>query len=317
MATFSTKLVRTLATVCFTLGLPMAGCDSSKPAEGDAAAAASTPDGKATDDAAVQGRIKAAIECINNYSGRVFEVRDDYLNSVDPATGAPPGAQAPALLGMGNGESCVKNLKDAVAIQPAMPDLDGPALAYATALQSVGTEWEAITDYYKRGDFVDDKGEKLKTLHPKVVSAFEAFSSAHEALSTKVGALNRERSLADLAKREKAEGRTLEVILAAMMLEAETLVDLLSSAKAENAAALRTQIDAYTKLLDELTAYASAHPDEASKRGSFANIKNYSSTFLAASKVIARKLSEGAALEGREQSDAIEQYNRLIDNFNH
>ena len=46
------------------------------------------------------------------------------------------------------------------------------------------------------------------------------------------------------------------------------------------------------------------------------NLRNYSRSFLAAVKVIGRKHRDGAEPTDKERSDAIDQYNSLVTNYN-
>jgi hypothetical protein len=265
-------------------------------------------------DRAEGAKLSAAIECLNRHSGRVFEVRDDYLSSVDPETGASPGKK-PTLLGLYGTEACVSGIKRAGALTPAVPALDSAAATYAAALDGLVKVYEELNGYYQKGDYLDDKGKKAATLHPKVVEAFKSFASAHKSLSSQVRTLSRKRREAELAAREKAEGRNLEVIIDSMMLEAETLVAMASTPDADSAS-LDAQIATYGKAVDEVDSYATAHPDEASKRGSIANLRNYDKTFLAASKVVGRKLRDQQKPEAGELQDVTQQYNSLVDNYN-
>jgi len=100
------------------------------------------------------------------------------------------------------------------------------------------------------------------------------------------------------------------------MLEAETLIGLTMSPNA-SAASLDPQISTVGKLIDEVDAYAAAHKDEESKWGSMGNIKNYDKSFLAATKVVARKLRTKAAPTDSDLAEISNQYNLLVDNYNH
>jgi hypothetical protein len=304
---------------CLLAVLALPACKKSEPTgSGDpAAAAAPTPPNPAAESPADQAegaKLSAAIECLNRHSGNIFEVRDAYLASVDPATGSSRGKK-PTLPGLYGTEPCQRGVKEAAAVTPAIPALDSASATYVAALDTVVKAYEELTGYYQKGDYLDDKGKKAETLHPKVVEAFKGFAAANKELSSQVRMMNRKRTEAKLAAREKAEGRNLEVIIDSMMLEAETLVAMASKPDAD-LAALDAQIAAYGKSVDEVDTYASAHPDEASKRGSMANLRNYDKTFLAASKVVSRKLRDKKTPTADELEDVTKQYNSLVDNYN-
>jgi hypothetical protein len=298
--------------------LALAGCDksSSPPASKEGDGKVTEKSGAPDADAAEQTKLAAAIECLNRHSNRVFEVRDAYLASVDPKTGAAAKGAKPSLMGLYGVDPCARMVKDAGAVTPAVEALDKASAGYVAALEALIAAYAALTGYYEKGEHLDDAGKKAETLHPPAMAAFDAFGVAHRALDAQVGELNRRRRVADLAAREKAEGRKLEVIIDTMMLEAETLVAMATATPPADPAALDGLIKAYGALVDEVDAYAAAHADEAKGRGSMTNLQNYAKTFLAAAKVVGRKRAEGAEPTEAERGAVIEQYNSLVTNYN-
>ena len=312
-------LSRSLTALALVL-LAATGCGKSSPSGAGKQAGTSAPATGATPPAADPARaesakLEAAIECLNNNSGRVFEVRDGYLGDVDPATGAPLPNRPMNLMGLGTSEPCERKVKAAAALTPAVPELDKASADYVTALIAFRAAWDELDAYYKKGEHKDDQGAKAKLLHPKVMTAVDAFAGAHKTLQAVVKQRNRQRHQAALAATENRDGRTLDVILGTLMLEASALLDLVD-ARQPDAPQLAAQLATYGKLVDEADAYAAAHPDEAAKWGSLTNVRNYSKGFLAASKVINRKLTEPTPATASEHDDAVNQYNYLVDNYN-
>lgn len=310
-----------MATALLAGALALSGCGKSDKAAGGAGGsaagggAAPTKVAAPDPDRAEQGKLQAAIECLNRHSGRVFEVRDGYLNTVDPATGAASANRKPVLMGLAGHEQCKRKVGEAAALTPAVPTLDERSAAYVTALENLARDWDALKAYYDKGENLDDKGAKAGELHQTAMAAFEAFGQAHGALDDEVRTLNRKRRVADLAAREKAEGRKLEVIIDNMMLEAETAIEAVMR-KDTPAADLDAATQRYGALVDEVDAYARANPGEV-KRGSMTNLTNYSRGFLAAAKVVGRKRADGAEPTDGEREAALSQFNSLVDNYNH
>ncbi|MEZ4401480.1 MAG: DUF3829 domain-containing protein [Kofleriaceae bacterium] len=303
------------------VAMAAAACGKTQPSSGDKPAAtkgapAAAPAPAADPERAESGKLEAAIECLNTNSGRVFEVRDGYLRDVDPATGVPLPNRPMNLMGLGSSEACERKVAAAAALTPAIPALDQASAAYVAALTGFRAAWDELDAYYKKGEHLDDHGAKAKLLHPKVMAAVDAFGGAHRALQGVVKDRNRKRHQAELAAAEQAHGRNLDVILGTLLLEAQTLLEL-GDAERPDAAAFEATLATYGKLVDEADAYATAHPDEATAWGSLANIRNYSKSFLAASKVIARKLSDPTPATRAEHEETFRQYNFLVDNFNH
>jgi hypothetical protein len=287
-------------------------------APGTTAAASSGAPGAAAEDSpadeAEGAKLHAAIECLNRHSGAIFEMRDRYLQDVDPKTGAARRGK-PVIMGMYGIDGCVRQVKEADAIKPPVPALDKASARYAAALEGVERAHEALDGYYKKDEQLDDKGKKALELHPKLMDAFKTFSAAHKDLSATVQTLNRRRRETKLAAREKAEGRKLAVIMDTMMLESETLVEL-ATAEDVDLAKLDAQIAVTGKLIDEVDTYAGAHKDEVRQFGSMGNIKNYDKAFLAASKTVARKLRDKGKPTDDEYGNVSKQYNSLVTNYN-
>jgi hypothetical protein len=270
--------------------------------------------GEPTAEQAESAKLAASIECLNRHTGRVFEAQDAYLQVVDAKTGSSHGKKPP-ILGLYGTDACERGVKTAGALTPAVPELDKASDAYVSALKALFIAYEELSGYYEKGDYLEDKGQKATTLHPKAMGAFKSFAEANRELSSIVKKRNRMKRENEIAAREKAEGRNLEVIIDTMMLEAETLVAMISSPDV-NLAALEPQIALYNKLADEVDTYATAHTDEAKNRGSMGNLRNYDKTFLSASRVVARKLRSNAVPTAAELDAVRSQYNSLVDNYN-
>lgn len=300
--------------------LVFGGCDQllNQGAADDASAPAEQADeqaaeGPSAEDVAEQAKLSAAIECLNRHSGRVFEARHKYSTTLEERAGRED--PQPLMLGLYAIDACQSKIEEARAVQPPVAELDAASTAYVAALTGLAGVYEEVSGYYEKGEHLDDQGAKGKTLHPKLTQAFEHFAAAHEKLDAEVQTRNRARRVAELAAREEAQGRDLEVVIDSMMLEAETLIAMTSKTPGPELSTLEKQITAYGKLVDEVDAYAKAHPDEV-KRGSMTNLKNYSKAFLAAVKVIARKRRDTAEPSDGERAETVSQYNALVDNYN-
>lgn len=290
----------------------LAACSKAPP--GEAAAKDSPPPA----DRVLQQKLHASIECLNKNSSQLLEARAAYLKEVDPGTGPAPGKEL-AMLGVSDG--CRAQLAAAAALTPAAPELDQAATAYGAALAAAKIAWDKQDGYFKSGEFRTDGGKKGSAQHAELMSALTAFVAAHRQLDDRVRTENRRVREADLARREKAGGRTLLVILDTLMLEAETVIQGLpgspEAALQLDVAALDAGVTRYAKLVDELDAYAGAHPEEAKKIGSADNIRNYAKTYLGAMRAVIAKLRDKAAPSAEEMQRVDSQYNRLVDNYNH
>jgi hypothetical protein len=294
-----------------------AGCGKAKePAGGGAASGTGKVNANAPAVDVVAEKLQAGIECLNRHSGRVFDARDTYYQRVPPDKQPEPGTEY-SLLGLYPIDQCVTKLKAASALTPAAPELDPAALAYLAALEALVPIYEAHAGYYKKGEFRTDEGKGGIAGHAKLVAAFTAFATANRTYSDLVGAENRRRRVADLAEREKKGGRKLPVVLDSMMLEAETVIESLSSdAAALDLPGLEGKVTVYAKLVDEFAAYVGAHPDEAAAYGSRQNLINYSQSFLGKVRGILAALKDKKPVSGDEFQRASDDYNSIVDNYN-
>jgi hypothetical protein len=296
-----------------------AACSKSKSGEPGAPGAPSAkPAAESPAGAALQAKLQAGIECMNRHADRIFEAQKAYLEQVDPAKGPPPGKQV-HMLGLYAIDQCLDAMKKASVLTPAIPELDQAGTAFTSALATVVNVHDEQKAYYTKGEYQTDGGKKAIDTHAKLVAAFDAFDAAHESFAARVGAENRKVRVADLAAREKAEGRKLGVVLDSLMLEAQDLVHAISVPPAQllagDVAALEAKVAVYAKAVDELDTYMKAHPDEAQAYGSRASLVNYSQTLLGATRtVVAKVTAKEEPVDAVEE--AIRQYNYLVDNYN-
>lgn len=298
------------------LALATACGKAKEPAGGAAGSGSGTSGAKAATPDVLGEKLHAGIECLNRHSNRVFEARDSYYQKVGPDQQPEPGKEY-YLLGLYPIEQCATKLKAASALTPAAPALDPAALAYIAALEALVPIFETQAGYYKKGEFRTDEGKGGIANHAKLVAAFSAFAAANRTYSDLVGVENRRRRVAELAAREKAEGRKLAVVTDSMMLEAETVIETLSADPATlDLAAFETTIASYAKLVDEFEAYVKAHPDEAKAFGSHQNIINYNQSFLGKVRAIVAALKEKKPVTNDEFQRASDDYNSIVDNYN-
>lgn len=308
-----TVMQRPLHSLAVVALLSLGACKKSPPAEGTKK---DVPPAVAADQV-LQQKLHASIDCLNQNSSRVFEARETYLKDLGGDQAPAPGKE---VFMAGISDSCRDKLAKAAALTPAVAELDAAATAYVAALGAVKISWDKQDGYFKSGEFRTDGGVKGTAQHTKLMADLAAFAAAHRQLDDRVRVENRRVREADLAAREKAEGRNLKVILDTLMLEAESVIERLPG-KPELAlqldlASFETGMDHYAKLVDEFDAYVVAHGDEAKKIGSIDNLRTYTKTFLGALRAVVAKLHAKAAPTPDEMRGVDSQYNSLVDNYN-
>src|SRR5205085_5729896 len=79
-------------------------------------------------------------------------------------------------------------------------------------------------DYYTQENYKDDRMAKGRALHPILVSAWDAFASADQALRNGVEAINDRRAAERLAEIEQSEGRKARYHVQALMIHAKRVL---------------------------------------------------------------------------------------------
>lgn len=184
---------------------------TSATAAGSSALPQASPQDQA--DEALQEKIDPYIVCLNTVSSPVRSTRLQYFSWVNPKTG-PTGKErfVRGLVSLPKSlvETCTKGLAKAKTLSPR----DGSAAALESAGDEYGraaTELSGLVDeaftYYDNKNFKDDKFAKGKALHPKLMTAFAAFSKADGGLHRKLDEITRPLARRVLARIEREDGK--------------------------------------------------------------------------------------------------------------
>ena len=205
---------------------------SAAPASAPAAAApAPAAPAKADGDAAVTAKMNAYIECFNSANKRAHDAMNRYSEWIKDMKVGPTGKERNVYgvytVHEGDVKRCSEPLQKAAQAQPAMPELDQAALAYASTLQAWAASLAEADKYYSREDYKDDAFAKGKAMHPELVKHYDAFEKAATAYNKALDQENDKLQAARLAAVEKAEGRKFRYWHLATMISAKQLVEVL------------------------------------------------------------------------------------------
>ena len=208
----------------------------------------------------------------------------------------------------------LKNLKDAIAMPGATPELDEAGQQLVAAAEALLPTWRELIDYNKAKRFEDDAGAKGKELLPKYVAGMDKLETALTALAGQIDAASKiahDKSVA----RFKAEGRLLEMHTWEAMGSAEKVLDLFDNADDLKNPEKIKQADAHIAAMEtSLTAMKAEHQKRKAEKDSLPMIDRYDS--------IADELTDfaGAYRSARkdpsEFNDAAEAYNDAVDALN-
>lgn len=200
---------------------------------GPAAAQTQTPP---SPERSLTEKLNAYVGCINRLSERAYESRKRYFSWAGKT--GPTGKER-IIYGtytIYDTSDCRKNVEKANALEPRDEALETAASTYAQAVSALEPLLKEADDYYSQEDYKDDRMAKGKTLHPRLVAAWDAFAGADKALRAGVEAINDRRALERLTEIEKSEGRKARYHVEATMIRAKRLLRTYDAAKPDSGA---------------------------------------------------------------------------------
>lgn len=271
-------------------------------------------------------KINAYVGCINRLSSRAYDSRSRYF-SWAKKTG--PTGKERIIYGtytIYDTADCRKNVEKAYALEPRDAELEAAASAYADAVSKLEPLLKEADDYYTQENYKDDKMAKGKALHPRLVTAWDAFASADKRLRAGVEIVNDKHAAEQLAEIERKEGRKARYHVEALMIKAKRVLRTQDTDKPD--------IAAITQALSDYEAAVKAMEDASGKDGD-AKIGSIfisgAKSYLTTAKQLMRRVRDktpysqgdrmmlnagsGWMVEGSPQR-LLRDYNQLIDSYN-
>jgi hypothetical protein len=261
-------------------------------------ATASAPAGNAEKDLPddpESAKLQPYIKCLNDFSGRIAEGRERYLDSVDPDKG-PTGKEGhigqPFPL-VHDPKECADGVAAMATKDPRIPELESAGTELAAVIVRMGPLLKTVDTYYTQGDYKDDKLAKGQELHKKLMAEWAAFLKADHAVRAQVKVLNRKVKERRLAEIEKNEGRKLAYLTQYALYQAEPVVEVGDvDLKELPLDRYMTLVGAAEKAIMELDSYADGHKEETRKISRFSSLVSESKDFLAAAKELGRRVRD-------------------------
>jgi hypothetical protein len=174
---------------------------------------------------ALDAKLNAAISCINYVSKRVGVSRSQYFSAVDPDKG-PDSKMTVYFNNVTDDRGDLAKLDKAIALTPAVPDLDTAMKNYRVVITDVMPLFNEAADYFQKKRNQDDDAVKGKQLHPKLLDGFDRFEAAAKAMTIVVDSKNRQRREEDLAMMAKDPASRGEYLVQHFLLLSEDVVKL-------------------------------------------------------------------------------------------
>jgi hypothetical protein len=232
-------------------------------------------------------KLNAYVGCINRLSERSFDSRKRYFSWVGKK--GPTGRER-IIYGtytIYDTSDCRKNVEKANTLEPRDPELEAAATAYVEAVTKLEPLLKEADDYYKQEDYKDDRMAKGRTLHPKLVAAWDAFAAADKSLRSEVEAINDRRALQRLVQIEEKEGRKARYHVEAMMIQAKRVMRANDGAKPDLAAITKAIAD-YEAIIKSAEELAADNPKD--KVGSM--FVSNAKSFLTTAKQLMRRIRD-------------------------
>ncbi|MBN5051593.1 YiiG family protein [Stenotrophomonas sp. YIM B13575] len=246
-----------IAALAASLSLILAACGDKTPtAAGGAGSSAKQEASAAPADAQQQltAKLNAYIGCFNALDSKTHGSIQSYTRWIKDVDAGPSGRETnvygPFEISDYDMKQCDAPVSEAIAAKPALADLDAAAGQYQQALKALVPISKEAHDYYERQDYEDDRFAKGKQLHAPLMTAFKDFVVASETFNAELERQNDAAQREQLKALEQAEGRTREYYRLAMMLEAKTIVELMTGDDFDQAKA-RERLDAFNRISDE------------------------------------------------------------------
>jgi len=271
-------------------------------------------------------KMNAYVGCINRLSERAYDSRKRYFSWA--AQSGPTGHER-IIYGtytIYDTSGCRKNVEKANAMEPHDAALEAAATAYAEAVGKLEPLLKEADDYYSAENYKDDGMAKGKALHPRLVAAWDTFTSVDQKLRDAIEVINDKRALEKLAAIEQSEGRKTHYYVEALMIRAKRVLRAQETATPD-LAAITQALNDYEEAIKGAEQASGAAGD--AKIGSI--FLNNAKAYLVTGKQLMRRIRDhaqyssgdrmmmnagsGWMVEGSPQR-LLRDYNQLVDAYN-
>jgi hypothetical protein len=283
--------------------------------------------------AAGQKTSAIAERCVNRFSPRIRQIRDQYLERADREDG-PTRLDAIAAgifhLTAEQVPDCRASIDAAVALEPPVPDFDQAAPRSATALEAVAPVLADASTYYQRQSYADDDGAHARELHTQLLTVLDAFVEADQALSQVSQAIEQraldarlreleadpnQRGMFLIERARSCASRTLATISALEVTAVEGQRRSIHFAT-EDRAALMSAVEECQRFVDEMRA-----APEAAQVDSGGSYRTDANDYVAAATIVARAVRDDTTYSTESEpiglvNTCVDEYNSLIGDYN-
>jgi len=272
------------------------------------------------DDQQVDAELQATIAKSNAYTAllnrtlRAVESWGRYTSWVNVQRG-PTGREryiSYGLYSLYDVRSEIAKAEEAVAQDPAMPELDDAMRRYIQSYQALAPLITRAERYYERQDYRDDGMTQGRDLHRQMVPAAEAFLKDRADVERLMRAMRADLNGRELAAIERREGRSARWQVRNVMISARGVMDLMPTNERPvvDLPAFDAAIQRYSAAVREMDAFKESNP------GGTSMIDSQASSWLGKLRDFRQKLgrSRGDARRGagHDAMWIVNQYNMMV-----
>lgn len=310
----------------------LSACNKAERTQGSAPPAASVvvqpavPNEQVQDDQLTE-KLNKYIDCLNGISEQLTRARRDYFSFADEKKGPSLKGKPSVNLYISADGACLDGLAKVKPLPPPLPAIEAAVTTYEQSIREIVPLIKQVNEYYKQGNYKDDKFAKGKAMHGPLVAAFAKFTAANKDLDDKVTKVNGEVLERRLAALQKDPTQVLHYLVARSEKEAKALVGVavVDDLKALDLERLTASLGVYEKTVGQIDAYTSAHKDEVDKVNGFSNFETQTKSFLKSVKELMRRKRDGkdfnkesgnpVSIDGHP-AQVLDQFNQLITDGN-
>ncbi|CAD5737837.1 TPA: YiiG family protein [Escherichia coli] len=222
---------------------PAAPAPEAKPTEAPIAKAKMPAQPVADEQAVFDEKMNVYIKCYNKLQVHVQHSLARYADWLKDFKQGPTGKELHVYGIYSISESslsdCEKEIKNVVALMPALEPIDGEALNYIDAAVALGNTINEMDKYYTQENYKDDAFAKGKMLHQVFIKNVDAFKSVAESYHAAIQVINDKRQLVELKNIEQREGKTFHYYSLAVMILAKQINAMISQENVDAETAMK------------------------------------------------------------------------------
>lgn len=272
-------------------------------------------------------KLNAYVECINRLSERSYDSRSRYFSWV--GKNGPTGKER-IIYGtytIYDTSDCKAAVEKANALEPRDAGLESAGSAYVEAVVALEPLLKQADDYYTQENYKDDKMAEGKSMHPRLVAAWDAFASADQKLRAGIDVIQDKTASEKLAELERTQGRKASYHVQALMISAKRLMRAHSAKPPELAKIAETLAD-YEGIATATESYAAANKEDKIDSSFVGDAKSYLVTakqlmrrirdktpYSSGEKMLLQAGGGGWMVEGSPDR-LMRDYNQLVESYN-